>query len=127
MGRITAAFALGEMDGGGAEAAPALIPLLDDDSHRIVRTALDTLGMVGGTASDGVERIARFLVEGRSDWEDNLTGKRAWCGRDRVRINATIALARLGTRPCERRTPSSTPSTTRLVTSPCTPPKCSAR
>ena len=96
-GRIASAFALGEMDAGAAATAPALARLLDDDSHRVVRTALDSLGIVGGEAVEAVPRIARFLVERRDDWEEILTGKRAWCAQDRVRINAAIALMRLET------------------------------
>ena len=98
-GRICAAFALGEMDGGGSTATPELTAMLDEDSHRLVRTAVDSLGMVGGDAAKAVPRIARFLVENRPDWEENLTGRRAWCARDRVRINAAIALMRLGEVP----------------------------
>ena len=93
--RICAAFALGEMDGGGTMATPELTAMLDDDSHRLVRTAIDSLGMVGGDTARAVPRLARFLVENRPDWEENLTGRRAWCARDRVRINAAIALMRL--------------------------------
>ena len=97
-GRINAAFALGEMDGQAAAAIPALSACLEDDSHRVVRTAIDALGTIGGDASGYIDRLGRFLVESRPDWEEVLTGKRAWIARDQVRINAATAMARLGPR-----------------------------
>ena len=95
-GRVNAAFALGEMDSQAAAAVPALTRCLDDDSHRIVRTALDALGTIGGSADQYVPRMRRFLVESRPEWEEVLTGKRAWIARDQVRLNVTTAMARLG-------------------------------
>ena len=95
-GRINAAFALGEMDSQAEEAVPALTRCLDDDSHRVVRTALDALGMIGRGADQVVPRMGRFLAESRPDWEEVLAGKRAWVARDQVRINAAMAMARLG-------------------------------
>ncbi len=95
-GRINAAFALGEMDSRAAEAVPALSRCLEDDSHRIVRTATDALGMIGEDPGSYLPRMRRFLVETRPDWEEGLTGKRAWIARDQVRVNAATAMARLG-------------------------------
>ena len=97
-GRINAAFALGEMDSQAVAAVPALTACLEDDSHRIVRTAIDSLGMIGGDASGYVARMSRFLTESRPDWEESLTGKRAWFARDQVRVNTATAMARLGPR-----------------------------
>lgn len=94
--RINAAFALGEMGSAARDAVPALTRCLDDDSHRVVRSALDALGLIGRRADQFVPRMGRFLVESRPDWEEVLTGSRAWMARDQVRINAATALARLG-------------------------------
>jgi len=95
-GRINAAFALGEMDSQAVGAVPALTRCLDDDSHRVVRTAIDALGTIGGDASGYVTRMGRFLVESKPEWEETLTGKRAWNARDQVRVNTATAMARLG-------------------------------
>ena len=95
-GRINAAFALGEMDSQAEEAVPALTRCLDDDSHRIVRTALDSLGTIGGGIDQFLPRMRRLLVESRPDWEEVLTGRRAWMPRDQVRLNVATAIARLG-------------------------------
>jgi HEAT repeat protein len=95
--RVNAAFALGEMDSAAAEAVPALSRCLDDDSHRVVRTALDALGTIGRDCDQYLPRMRRFLVETRPEWDEVLTGKRAWSARDQVRLNAATALARLGT------------------------------
>ena len=97
-GRINAAFALGEMDSQAVAAIPALTACLEDDSHRIVRTAIDALGAIGGDASAYVARMSRFLTESRPDWEAVLTGKRSWMARDQVRVNTATAIARLGPR-----------------------------
>lgn len=95
-GRINAAFALGEMDSQAEEAVPALTRCLDDDSHRIVRTALDSLGTIGGDIDQFLPRMRRLLVESRPGWEEVLTGRRAWMPRDQVRLNVATAIARLG-------------------------------
>ena len=95
-GRINAAFALGEMDSKAAEAVPALTGCLEDDSHRIVRTALDALGTIGGDAVSAVPRMARFLSESKPEWEEMLTGKRRWIAKDQVRVNVAEAISRLG-------------------------------
>ena len=97
-GRINAAFALGEMDSQAVGAIPALTRCLDDDSHRVVRTTIDALGTIGGDASGYVTRMGRFLVESKPEWEETLTGKRAWNARDQVRVNTATAMARLGAR-----------------------------
>ena len=47
--RINAAFALGEMDSKAQEAVPNLVRCLDDDSHHVVRTAIDSLAYIGLT------------------------------------------------------------------------------
>ena len=95
-GRINAAFALGEMDSRASGAVPALTRCLEDDSHRIVRTAIDALGTIADEPKTYLPRMRRFLVETRPDWEEGLTGKRSWMARDQVRVNAATAMARLG-------------------------------
>jgi HEAT repeat protein len=95
-GRINAIFALAEMDSQAAGAIPALIRCLDDPSHRIVRTALDALGTIGGEAATAVTRMSRFLSESNPEWEEVLTGKRRWIAMDQVRVNAAEAMGRLG-------------------------------
>ena len=95
-GRINAAFALGEMDSKAAEAVPALTGCLEDDSHRIVCTALDALGTIGGDAVSAVPRMARFLSESKPEWEEVLTAKRRWIAKDQVRVNVAEAISRLG-------------------------------
>ena len=94
--RINAAFALGEIESAAAEAVPALTRLLDDDSHRVVRTALDSLGTIGGDSDQYLPRMRRFFVESRAEWDEVLTGKRAWSACDQVRLNAATTMARLG-------------------------------
>ena len=95
-GRINAAFALGEMDAQAAEAVPALIRCLDDDSHRVVRTVLDALGSIGGDGVQLASRIGPFLAESRPEWGQPLEERPNWLPRDQVRANAATALARLG-------------------------------
>jgi HEAT repeat protein len=94
-GRINAAFALGEMDAQASEAVPALMRRLDDDSHRVVRTVLDALGAIGGVEDQLITRVGRFLVDSRSAWDQPSEERPNWLPRDQVRVNATIALARL--------------------------------
>ena len=97
-GRINAAFAIGEMDSHAGDAVPALARCLDDESHRIVRTALDALGAIGGDAAHSVPRMSRFLSESGADWEEVASGRVSRVARDQVRVNAAAAMARLGPR-----------------------------
>jgi HEAT repeat protein len=75
---------------------PALTACLDDDSHRVVRTVVDALGTIGGGSEQYLPRLRRLLTESRADWEEVLTGKRAWIARDQVRLNVATTMARLG-------------------------------
>ena len=94
--RLNAAFALGEMDSHAGDAAPALTRCLDDESHRIVRTALAALGTIGERASCAVPRMSRLLSESRPEWEEVAPGRRIRMARDQVRVSAAAAAARLG-------------------------------
>ena len=93
--RINAAFALGEMDSTAVAAVPELTRCLDDKSHRIVRVALDALGTIAHNADLFLPRMRRFLIETNPDWEEVLSGKRAWTALDQVRLNVATTMARL--------------------------------
>ena len=97
-GRLNAAFALGEMDSHAGDAVPALARCLDDESHRIVRIALDALGAIGGNASQVVPRMSRFFSESSPDWEEVVARRVTRMARDQVRVNAAAAMGRLGPR-----------------------------
>ena len=90
--RVNAAFALGEMDSHAAAAVPDLVACLDDDSHIVVRTAIDALGSI----ATGVpaEQVGRMLKADHPDWREVMS--RRWTPRDQVRTNAATVCARLG-------------------------------
>ena len=92
--RINAAFALGELDSAAADAVPDLARCLDDHSHRLVRTAADSLGSIRRNGPAFIPGIARLLSEGRPDWNEVLV--RGWTAYDQVRTNASMAFTRLG-------------------------------
>ncbi len=92
--RINAAFALGEMDSHATNAVPALAKCLDDSSHRVIRTATDSLGCIQQNLDACIPNLSRLLVEHRAGWNEVLT--RGWIVQDGVRTNAAMALARLG-------------------------------
>ena len=92
--RINAAFALGEMDSKAQEAVPSLVRCLDDDSHHVVRTAIDSLAYIGLTDDIVFSALRRLLVEERKEWKEVLA--REWTIQDQVRINAVMALVRTG-------------------------------
>ena len=90
--RINAAFALGEMDSAAAVAIPDLVARLKYPSHRLVRTVLESLGIIRKNvfATD----VSPFLSNGHRSWNKVLT--RDWTARDQVRTNAAMACVRLG-------------------------------
>ena len=94
--RINAAFALGEMDSHAAKALPALTRALEDPSHRVVRTAIDSLGNIASTDPQAapIEALGRMLEADHPDWHD--VASRSWVPRDQVRTNAATVCARLG-------------------------------
>ena len=92
--RINAAFALGEMDSHATNAVPALAKCLNDSSHRVIRTATDSLGSIHQKVDTFIANIGRLLVEDREGWDEVLT--RGWTVQDGVRTNAAMAFARLG-------------------------------
>ena len=93
--RINAAFALGELDSLAINAVPRLIKCLNDKSHRFVRTVLDALGSICQNVSPFVMDISQFLLKKEPSWEEVLHSRR-WTAQDQIRINAAMALARLG-------------------------------
>ena len=93
--RINAAFALGELDSHAANAVPRLIECLNDKSHRLVRTILDALGSICQGVPPFVTDISQLLLKEEPSWEEALHSRR-WTAQDQIRINAAMALSRLG-------------------------------
>ena len=93
--RINVAFALGELDSHAANAVPRLIQCLNDKSHRFVRTVLDALGSICQNVPTFVTDISQFLLKEEPSWEEELHSRR-WTAQDQIRINAAMALTRLG-------------------------------
>lgn len=96
--RINAAFALGEMGTRAFRTMPALIHLLQDDSHPVVRTVLDAIGQISIGAHMAVPEIKRLLAEPNDSFPDTWLAPqtRKWTGLGQVRLNAVMALLRLG-------------------------------
>jgi HEAT repeat protein len=92
--RINALFALGEMGAAAITCVPLLKAALADPSHKIVRTALDALGQMGAGAAALLPDIAALLQMEKAEWTELL--QRDWNGGDQVRVNAALALLRLG-------------------------------
>lgn len=92
--RINALFALGEMGPAATGARPGILAALRDSSHRVVRTALDALGQIGGEVEPVLPKLRRLLTEGNPDWQEPL--HRKWTGENQVRVNAMTALLRFG-------------------------------
>ena len=88
--RINAAFALGQMGHPAVDAVPALCACLEDASFRVVRTAVDALGMIHAGRERAVPALTRFLLARNGDddteWRD-------------ARINAATALLKLSPAP----------------------------
>ena len=89
---INAAFALAEMDSVAAPAVPDLVACLKSSSHRLIRTALDSLGSIRTGVPVG--EIGDLFSQSRPEWEEEI--HRWWSPQDGVRLHAAMALARLG-------------------------------
>tara|TARA_B100000809_G_scaffold246484_1_gene274506 strand:+ start:429 stop:1916 length:1488 start_codon:yes stop_codon:yes gene_type:complete len=87
---INAAFALGEMGSLAAEAVPALCQCLEHASFRVVRTAVDALGMNHAGRDQAVPALADFLLARKNDTEPDWR---------EARINAATALLKLSPVP----------------------------
>ena len=96
--RINAVFALGEMGAQASAAIPSLIKLLHDESHSVVRTALDAIGQIRVGSSAALPEIKRLLASPRSSFPESWTApqRRKWACLDQVRLNAVMALLRMG-------------------------------
>ncbi len=94
--RINALFAIGEIGVAAAACLPALRTALTDPSHRVVRTALDALGQIGPAAAPALSDVAALLQTEHHQWGEPLL--RGWSGADQIRVNASMALLRMGPR-----------------------------
>jgi len=92
--RINALFALGEVGTGAVTCLPKLKEALADPAHSVVRTALDALGQIGPAAAELLPEITALLHSEHPEWGELL--QRDWCGADQMRVNAAMALLRLG-------------------------------
>jgi len=92
--QINASFALGEQGKKAAVASPALIDKLTHSSHAVVRTALDALGQVGADEDALLPHLRRLLLTSNPAWQEPLY--RTWTGENQVRVNAIMALLKLG-------------------------------
>ena len=93
--RVNAAFALGEMDSEAAKAVPALTRCLDDASHCVVRTAIDTLSIIHQKCEEFMPSLERLLKDGRPEWQTPVRCN-YWTPYDQIRVNVATALTRLG-------------------------------
>ncbi len=93
--RVNAAFALGEMDSEAAKAVPALTRCLDDASHCVVRTAIDTLSIIHQKSEEFMPSLERLLKDGRPEWQTPVRCN-YWTPYDQIRVNVATALTRLG-------------------------------
>jgi HEAT repeat protein len=91
---VNAAFGLGEMGERAKEAVPALISLLEHPAHPVVRTALDALGQIRIGTRAALPQIRRLLTQENPEWGTKLY--RSWTGQNQVRMNAIMALIRMG-------------------------------
>ena len=90
--RINAAFALGEMDSAAAVAVLGLVACLGDRSHGLIRTVLESLGIIAKNVS--ANDVSQLLSNGHVSWNKVLV--RDWTARDQVRTNAAMTCVRLG-------------------------------
>jgi hypothetical protein len=94
--KINALFALGEL--GSVAAKPHVIEKLAEifsgDDDRVIRTGLDAVGQWGEAASSLLFSIAAVYGNALTKWS-NLE-RRSWSSGDQVRVNAAMALLRLG-------------------------------
>jgi HEAT repeat protein len=92
--RINAIFALGEIGKAARPAIEMLCAALQDPSYAVVRTALDAIGHIGGDPAQIVPAIEAVLTRSDPEWQTPI--ERNWSAQDQVRINAVMALVRLG-------------------------------
>lgn len=92
--QLNAIFALGEQGSPARAAVPALIGKLRSNSHPIVRTALDALGQVGADEAALLPELRRLLTTSNPAWQEPLY--RRWTGENQVRVNAMMAILKLG-------------------------------
>jgi hypothetical protein len=94
--QINTIFALGEMGKQAISASPALLNKLRHPSHPVVRTALDALGQVGADEKTLLPELRRLLLTDSDNptWQTPLY--RTWTGENQVRVNAMMALLKLG-------------------------------
>lgn len=92
--RLNAIFALGELGPKAGASTGALIGQLSSPSHPIVRTALDALGQLGASESELLPELRCLLLTSNPDWQEPLYRK--WTGENQVRINAMMAILKLG-------------------------------
>ena len=87
-------FALGEIGSEARAAVPQLLLQLNSPSHPVVRTALDALGQICQGTSDSFPEITALMKLTRPEWQNSSFRK--WTGQDQVRVNAAMALLRIG-------------------------------
>jgi HEAT repeat protein len=92
--RINALFALGEVGTEAVSCLPKLKGALADPSHCVVRTALDALGQIGSAAVELLPEITALLKSEHPEWDELI--RRDWSAADQMRVNAAMALLRLG-------------------------------
>lgn len=92
--QLNTIFALGELGTKASAASGALIGKLSHPSHAVVRTALDALGQVGANEAALLPELRRLLLTDNPDWQTPLY--RTWTGENQVRVNAVMALLKLG-------------------------------
>ena len=94
--RINAMFALGEL--GSIANKPDVIEkiaeILAGDDDRVIRTALDAIGQWGESASSLLLSITAVYGKALKEWSD--LERRSWSSADQIRVNAAMALLRLG-------------------------------
>ena len=92
--QLNAIFALGEMGKKASAASAALVSKLTHPSHAVVRTALDALGQVGADEATLLPALRHLLLTDNPSWQEPLY--RTWTGENQVRVNAMMALLKLG-------------------------------
>lgn len=90
--QINSAFALAEM---GSDSAEALHPLLNSPHQQVVRQALDSLAIIGG--STDLPAIFASLGAHNPAWQQAEV-ERGWNGADQVRLNAAFAILNIVSR-----------------------------
>ncbi len=92
--QLNAIFALGELGKKASAASAALVSKLTHPSHAVVRTAIDALGQIGADEATLLPELRRLLLTDNPSWQEPLY--RTWTGENQVRVNAMMALLKLG-------------------------------